>query len=135
MRHVLCCALLLAIAGCDRSSPQPPGPDETAISVDERANGSTVAMTVGQRFTVTLWNYGDGGFSGWAITTSPDPAVLTSIASWHVPPGPDAMPGNFGSDAFEFEAAGLGSTSFVATASQPWTNGQTVSFSLGVTVR
>lgn len=132
MRRVQWCALFLALAGCGgASTPEGPNP----MRVDARADGSSVAMTAGQRLLVTLANLGDGGYSSWGITTPPDPAILTSVASWHANPGPGAPPGNFGTDVFEFEAVGPGSTSFVATAAQLWTGGQTASFSFGLTVR
>jgi len=126
-RILLCCAVVLGLAACGRSS------NDGSLSVNEESNGTSVAMTVGEQLTVTLTSLGDGGFSNWTITTAPDPTVLTSITSHHQDPGPGAMPGNFGQDIFEFRAVGAGETSLVASAVRSW-SGEAATFALTVTV-
>jgi len=128
MRRIACSfAVALALAACDRSSNEP------TVAVGEEANGTTIGMGVGDRLTVALTSPGDGGYSNWTIATAPDSGILALTGSAHRPPPPGAYPGNFGTDVFDFEAAGAGSTSVVATAVRAW-SGETLTFSVTVTV-
>jgi predicted secreted protein len=124
-RILICCALLLGVAACDEERPP--------VVVDRLADGTAVTVTVDERLWVRLENFGDGGYSPWVLDAEPDPAVLPFVRSWHQDPA-SPMPGAFGTDVFEFRGVAPGSTSIEASASQPWEGGETVTFTLDVTV-
>jgi predicted secreted protein len=136
MRHIACsCAIVLSLPACGGSSHD--GGDSShgrTITVGEQSNGTTVVMGVGEHLTVALMSAGDGGYSNWSIASAPDSKTLASTSSEHQPPPPGALPGNFGTDVFNFEAVAAGTTSVVATAVQPWAGGDTATFSVAVTV-
>lgn len=120
-------AFLLAAAGaCGSSAP--------SATIDEQSNGANVPLSVGEGLTVVLRSLGDSGFPNWTITTSPDHAVLKSIAAEHQPPS-SGRPGDFGKDVFTFQAVAAGQTSLTASTTQPWPAGDTASFAVNVQVR
>ena len=103
MRRVACSfAIALALAACGRSS------DDRTVTVGEQANGTTIAMGVGEQLTVALTSHGDGGFSNWTIASAPDSRIVAWTGSEHYPPPPGAGVGNFGTDVFEFQAVAAG---------------------------
>jgi predicted secreted protein len=125
-RHLLGALVACTLAGCSESA-------DPAVVVDQGADGTTVVVPASVRLIVRLTDWGDGGFDSWELTTLPDPAVLELRRYTHEPPEAQ-MPGDFGADVFELVAVAPGSTSLVASASQPWVGGETITFTLGVDV-
>jgi len=119
-------ALLLVATACDGSAP--------SVSIDEQSNGASIPLTVGENLAVTLKSLGDSGFPNWTVTTSPDHAVLKSMAAEHQQ-ATSGLLGDFGKDIFKFQAVAPGQTSLIASAAQPWSGGATVTFTLAIQVR
>jgi predicted secreted protein len=145
LRSSLWLSLVVAFACANRdvAAPAPAGaathpaagadPAPAVATLD--ANGTTVSVAAGRTLTLRLRNLGDGGYQAWALSASPDAAVLRLASSAHEAPGPGAPLGNFGQDLFVFQALAPGQTRLVATATRPWKGGETETFTLSVTVR
>jgi predicted secreted protein len=114
-------------------TPSPTPAPKKSVSLDESSNGTGVRLSVGTYLIVTLRSPGDGGYSNWSVTLPPDQAVLSSVSAEHQEPT-SGLPGDFGKDVFTFRAVGSGHTSLVASATQPWAGGGTVTFTLDVQV-
>lgn len=116
---VLVC-LLLALPGC--------GCGTTTTDDDANENGEptvqteemkkTVDAETGEYFDISLESNPTTGYS-WQVTQYPSKKVVKLLNSRYVEPSSDAM-GAPGTEVWQFQAVGKGSTRMVMKYSQPW---------------
>ena len=98
-------------------------PDKKITSDD---NGKVVTLAKSQHVEIVLGNPGDGGYQFDAPEY--DTSLLHLNTHSHIAPtSKNALPGNFGTDVWEFTAIKSGSTDVSITATRPWKGGDTVS--------
>ena len=96
------------------------------IKVTSNDNGKVVTLAKSQHVEIVLGNPGDGGYQFDAPEY--DTSLLHLNTHSHIAPtSKNALPGNFGTDVWEFTAIKSGSTDVSITATRPWKGGDTVS--------
>lgn len=81
-------------------------------------SGKKMAISKGQKFTLTLPDHVDGGYR--FNKPQYNKAVLLLVKHDEVHPGNNSRPGEQGHDTWEFIALKKGTSSFKITASRPW---------------
>jgi inhibitor of cysteine peptidase len=97
-------------AGKSAAVPASGATSGEVIHLDQKASGSTVSITPGQRIAITLSANPTTGYS-WNVVTPPDPAVLKQVSNTFVAPSAAPM-GAGGFDAWLFEGVAPGTTNF-----------------------
>ncbi|MEI8130358.1 MAG: protease inhibitor I42 family protein [bacterium] len=103
------------------------------VSILESGNGKVEALAVGQKFTLTLPNPGDGGYQ------FDNPEYDTSLVHLdnhtHLAPQANAPLGNFGTDIWEFTSLAKGSTDLTISASRSWNGEKGNTFKTSIFIR
>ncbi len=91
------------------------------VSIQEAGNGKIETLAVGQKFTVTLPNPGDGGYQ--FDNPEYDTSLVHLDGHTHASPQTSAPMGDFGIDTWNFSVLKSGTTDLVISSSRSW-NGE-----------
>jgi len=98
------------------------------VSITESDTGKTITLAKDQKFTVTLSNPGDGGYS--FDDPQYDASLLRLDSHVHNNPASTSstvqVSGNFGTDVWQFSPLKPGISDLIITATRPWSGGGTV---------
>jgi predicted secreted protein len=92
--------------------------ENSTIKLSRDDSGKKLAISKGQRFTLTLPDHVDGGYR--FNKPQYNKAALLLIKHDEVSPGNNNRPGEPGHDTWEFIAVKKGASSLKITASRPW---------------
>jgi predicted secreted protein len=117
----ICIIACLAVMACNKDK-------NTAVTVKQLTAadaGSTASVTMGQTFSLTLGNPGDGGYQ------LNDPiyniTVLTLVSHTHQGSTNTNLIGDFGTDTWKFTAKASGTSTLEVTASRGSQGNETIS--------
>ncbi len=99
-----------------------------AVVVDRTANGGTISVAVGGRFTVELESNPSTGFT-WVVVEAEGLALIEE--HWT---GDSDLTGSPGISTFLFEATSAGTNDLEMVYTQAWTDGDSLDRSFSLTV-
>jgi inhibitor of cysteine peptidase len=112
---LLCLLLALPGCGCGNKADEQES-DEPAVQTEGMEK--TVDAETGQHFDISLESNPSTGYS-WQVVQSPNKKVVRVLDSHFVEPSGDAL-GAPGTEVWQFQAVGKGTTKMVMEYSQPW---------------
>ena len=110
---------LLACSGGGPTQPNSPGGTPAGQSQSRTPEGAAFQVSPGERFSVVLPSAGAGGYQ-WHLAEGHDQSVARLQGTRVGALPPDAMPGRFADEIFDFVAAGSGKTTLTLVQYREW---------------